>query len=81
MVLHKEWRVLTRPECGLCEDMLLELGALLGAAADRIAVQDISGNEELERKYGQRLPVLMVDDEVVCCYRLDEQRLQAHLPL
>jgi hypothetical protein len=37
---------------------------------------DISGDAQLERKYGSRIPVLMADDELVCAYRLDRQRLQ-----
>jgi hypothetical protein len=80
MKLH-DWRVLTHSECSLCDAMLQALCDLLGdAAAAQIAVQDIAGNPELENKYGQRLPVLMIDGEVVCCYRLDEARVSAHLP-
>jgi hypothetical protein len=76
----QDWRVLTRSECSLCEVMLQALCDLLGEAAAQVAVQDVSEFPELEQKYGQRLPVLLVDGELVCCYRLDEQRVLAYLP-
>lgn len=75
-----EWRVLSRADCSLCETMLLELYALFGEQAQDIEVMDIEGDEELERKYGQRLPVLLIDGEFVCAYRLDRDRLNGWLP-
>jgi hypothetical protein len=32
---------------------------------------------ELERRYGERIPVLMADGEFVCAYRLDAGRVRA----
>ena len=74
-----QWRVLSRADCSLCEAMLVELCDLFGARAEAIQVQDIDGDSELERKYGQRLPVLLIEDEFVCAYRLDRERLGAWL--
>lgn len=59
--------------------MLGELCELLHERAAAIQVQDISGDPELERLYGQRIPVLLINDDFVCAYRLDLQRLQAYL--
>ncbi len=73
------WRVLSRPDCSLCETLLTELWELLGERAAAVQVQDISGDPELERRYGHRIPVLLIDGEFICAYRLDLQRLQAHL--
>ena len=70
------WRVYSRAGCCLCEQMIEELAQLLGTAAAQVQVVDIAGDPELERKYGSRIPVLMADDELVCAYRLDPQRLQ-----
>ena len=58
-----EWRVLSRPDCSLCEAMLQQLVDLLGEQAGQVMVQDISDDAELERKYGQRIPVLIIDGE------------------
>jgi hypothetical protein len=60
--------------------MLEELAELLGPqAAAAVEVVDIDGQPELERRYATRIPVLTADDEFVCAYRLDAQRVRAHL--
>ena len=75
-----DWCVLSRADCSLCETMLMELCERLGeTAASQIQVRDIDGEVELERRFGQRVPVLLIDDEVVCCYRLQMERLQPYL--
>jgi Glutaredoxin-like domain (DUF836) len=72
------WTVYSRPECSLCEELLGELVEILGpTAATSVSVIDISGDAELERRYGSRIPVLLADDEFVCAYRLDRARVLA----
>jgi hypothetical protein len=72
-----EWTVLSRAECSLCEQLLVELGELLSPAeAARVTVVDIDQDPALERKYGQRIPVLLADGEFVCDYRLDRERVR-----
>jgi hypothetical protein len=57
--------------------LLVELGELLSPAeAARVSVVDIDQDPALERKYGQRIPVLLADGEFVCDYRLDRERVQ-----
>jgi hypothetical protein len=74
-----DWTVLSRADCSLCEQMLAEICELLGERAAAIRVQDIAGDAELERKYGQRIPVLLIGGEFVCAYRLDRTRISAWL--
>ncbi|HWK74103.1 MAG TPA: glutaredoxin family protein [Povalibacter sp.] len=74
------WTVYSREGCSLCEQLMAELAELLGpAAAAAASVVDIGGDPELERKYGQRIPVLLADGEFVCAYRLDVERVRAYL--
>jgi hypothetical protein len=74
------WTVYSRADCSLCERLLEELGELLGPdAAAAVQIVDIDGHPELEQKYGARIPVLTADGEFVCAYRLDAQRVRAHL--
>lgn len=70
------WVVYSRPGCSLCEELCAELADWLGPRATAVQVVDVTGNPDLERRYGARLPVLAVDDEFVCAYRLDRARLQ-----
>jgi predicted thioredoxin/glutaredoxin len=77
-----QWTVYSRADCSLCEQLLEELAELLGpAAAAAVQVVDIEGVPELERKYGTRIPVLLADGEFVCAYRLDVERVRAHLQM
>jgi glutaredoxin len=74
------WTVYSRADCSLCERMLEELAELLGPqAATVVQVVDIAGQPELERRYSTRVPVLTADDEFVCAYRLDVERVRALL--
>ena len=74
-----QWQVLSRAECSLCETMLIELANLLGDQISQVQVCDIEGNAELEHKYGQRIPVLLIDGEFVCAYKLDQHRAKMYL--
>jgi hypothetical protein len=73
------WTVFTRTGCTLCEEMLTELAEVLGQAASQVAVVDIADDPELEARYGRRIPVLMADDDFVCSYRLDLDRVRGYL--
>lgn len=76
------WVVYSRPGCSLCEELCAELAAWLGPKAAAVQVVDITGDAELERRYGNRIPVLAIDGEFVCAYRLDTARLGMHpLPI
>lgn len=73
------WQVLSREDCSLCEQMVAELLELLGDQARNIQIVDIDTVPELARKYALRIPVLLIDDEFVCAYRLDRERLAMYL--
>ena len=74
------WRVFTRPGCTLCEAFLGDLAELLGPEASTgVQVVDITDNEDLERRYGAKVPVLTADDDFVCAYYLDRERVSAYL--
>ena len=74
------WTVYVRPGCTLCEALIAELALVLDPAiAAKVAVVDISDDDDLERLYGARVPVLTVDGEVVCAYYLDRDAVLAQL--
>ncbi len=77
--LVSRWLVLTRYDCSLCEIFISELVDLLGDQVTCLKVCDITGEGDLEQKYGHRIPVLLIDDEFVCAYRVDRERLQSYL--
>lgn len=73
------WIVYSKPQCSLCETFLAELAEVVGEQAAQVAVVDVTSNPELERKYGARIPVLTIDDDFVCAYRVDRERVQRYL--
>jgi glutaredoxin len=71
--------VLTRPGCHLCEDAC---GVVERVAADlgiEWAERDISDDADLTAKWGEYIPVVMVDGEVHDWFRVDERRLRTAL--
>lgn len=74
-----QWTVYSRAGCTLCEELLVDLAQVLGPAAAQVAVIDITDDLDLERKYGQRVPVLLADGDFVCAYRLDIERIKPYL--
>jgi hypothetical protein len=69
--------LLTRPECGLCEEMLADLRALgLRVSLPGLSLIDVDSDSELQRRYGLKIPVLLLDSVLVCSHRLDAAELQ-----
>ena len=72
--------LLTRPECGLCEQMRAELAALAARTAlPPVRLLDVDSDAQLRRRYGLKIPVLLLAGIPVCSVRLDEAQLLAAL--
>lgn len=62
----------SRAGCHLCEVMREGLGPLLRGRGLLLEVVDVDTDATLRERYGLRIPVFTLDDEVVCEARLDE---------
>jgi hypothetical protein len=64
----------SRPGCHLCEDMRAVVDRAIRATRTPAAIDeiDISGDADLEARYGTEIPVLMVDGKKVAKYRITE---------
>lgn len=68
--------LLTRPDCGLCEDMQHELRALAAhTPLPQLTIVDVDSDPDLRRRYGLKIPVLLLDSVAVCSHRLDAAEL------
>ena len=68
--------LLTRPECGLCEEFLAGLHALRARIAlPEVVVMDVDSDPELARRHGLDIPVLLLDGVSVCRHQLDPDEL------
>ena len=70
-----QFSLYTRTGCHLCEEMEQEIPILeskLNFKADIITIND---NQQLEQRYGDKVPVLTYGNEIICMYVLDEKML------
>jgi hypothetical protein len=68
--------LLTRPECGLCEQFLGELQALAREfPLPPLRLLDVDSDTVLARRYGLDVPVLLWDGVKVCEHRFDRVEL------
>lgn len=68
--------VVTRADCELCEEMVQALEALRAEQPiPGIVLADVDADPELQRRWGLKVPVLLLDGAKVCEYRLDRAEL------
>ncbi|MEV0329597.1 NrdH-redoxin [Micromonospora echinospora] len=67
--------LITRPGCHLCDDAREALARVVAVTGDRWTERDVTGDLELEREYGDRLPVLLLDGREHGYWRVEEERL------
>jgi predicted thioredoxin/glutaredoxin len=71
--------VLSRDGCELCEHMFNELLSEPQAASWRIDVADVDADPAARSRYGHKVPVLLLDGELVCHGALDCEELHKAL--
>ncbi len=68
--------VVSRAGCHLCDDMLSELAVLESAGSiPTVTIVDVDSDPALERQYGLKVPVLLLDGSAVCHYTLNSNEL------
>lgn len=67
--------LITRPGCHLCEDAKAAMDRVVAVTGDRWIEKDVTGDIELEREYGDRLPVVLLDGKEHGYWRVEEERL------
>jgi glutaredoxin len=68
-----------RTGCHLCEDALATLQSMQQELNFDIKEILIDGNEELEKMYGERIPVTQIDGEHHDFWRVDPERFRSCL--
>ena len=67
----REWRLVTRIDCHLCEEMAAVLESGLGPRGLAWTEVDVDSDPELRSRYGDTVPVLLRDGRAVAKVRLD----------
>ena len=71
--------IYSRPGCHLCDvalDALLDLQTELDFEIEKLSIE---GDPELEKKYGEKIPVIKIDGQHHDFYRVDPDRFRASL--
>ncbi len=71
--------VYSRTGCHLCENAISLLNGLREELSFEIEVKLIDGNPDLERLYGEQIPVIQIDGEHHDFWRVDEDRFRTSL--
>jgi len=71
--------VFSRRGCHLCDVLIDEVRRAVAGQRVRVNVIDVDSDPNLTARYGARVPVLVANDEEVCHFRLDRERLSATL--
>ncbi|HLU61976.1 MAG TPA: glutaredoxin family protein [Gammaproteobacteria bacterium] len=71
----------SRRDCHLCDDMQAAITPLLAQRGLQLAVIDIDTDPALVERFGVRIPVFTLDDEIICEGRPDEAAVRDALGL
>jgi glutaredoxin len=71
--------VYSNPDCHLCGEAMTVLRRMQAELGFELAEQDITGDEDLERVYFERIPVVALDGEVLFEYFVEESLLRERL--
>jgi glutaredoxin len=71
--------VYSRHGCHLCEDAIATLESMREELAFTIDVIYIDGNPELEKLYGNEVPVIHINGEHHDFYKVDPERFRSSL--
>jgi hypothetical protein len=69
--------VYTRQGCHLCDGMKATINRVSRSWPVPLTIEeiDISSSPELERRYGQEIPVLLIEGKKAAKYRVSEEEL------
>jgi glutaredoxin len=67
--------LLTRPGCHLCEVAVEAMERVAAATGERWVERNVEDDLDLEREYGDRVPVVLLDGKEHGYWRVEEERL------
>jgi hypothetical protein len=70
-----EFKLYSRSNCPLCEDLEAELIPFIERYDITVKRQYIDNEPALVKLYGEKIPVLMFNDDILCHYFLDADKL------
>ncbi|WP_035106985.1 glutaredoxin family protein [Corynebacterium camporealensis] len=70
---------MVRDSCGSCKRVHAQITPVVEAAGAHLELRDVDTDPELAMEYGDRVPVVVIDDEEFACWEVDNDELAAEL--
>lgn len=67
--------LLVRSTCGSCARVREQITPLCADLHADLEIVDVDGETSLAVEFGDRVPVVLVDDEEVACWEIDDEEL------
>ena len=73
----KKVTVYSRTGCHLCEEAITKIQRVKTDSNFNLEIKLIDGDPDLEKKYGEQVPVILIDDQPHDYWRVDLERFTA----
>lgn len=67
--------LMVRTTCGSCERVREQITPVVQQAGYELIVRVVDEDPELAMEYGDRVPVVVIDDEEFACWEVDNEEL------
>ncbi|AEX75845.1 glutaredoxin family protein [Corynebacterium diphtheriae bv. mitis] len=76
--MHKV-ELMVRSTCGSCARVAAQIRPVVAAAGAELVIVDVDSDSALASEFGDRVPVVVIDDEEFSCWEVDNEELAAEL--
>ncbi|MHC9578256.1 glutaredoxin family protein [Corynebacterium diphtheriae] len=76
--MHKV-ELMVRSTCGSCARVADQIRPVVAAAGAELVIVDVDSDSALASEFGDRVPVVVIDDEEFSCWEVDNEELAAEL--
>ena len=71
--------LMVRTNCGSCVRVREQIAPIVAAADAKLVVRNVDNDAELAVEFGDRVPVVVLDDEEFACWEVDNDEFAAAL--
>lgn len=76
--MHKV-ELMVRSTCSSCARVAAQIRPVVAAAGAELVIVDVDSDSGLASEFGDRVPVVVIDDEEFSCWEVDNEELAAEL--
>lgn len=67
--------LMVRSTCGSCDRVRMQITPICQEYGAELEVIDVDSERSLAVEFGDRVPVVLVDEEEIACWEIDDQEL------